>query len=174
MNGSKYCNQSQGFEEKKLHEAICRALKKSIGEDQAALALIKGNMAYAVTGDENNIDIGAIEKRIKEATAEMEGYMSDYRTTGGDKTRYLECIQQVADEIKALRQQAETVKAKLEKSDVANAEIARLTAWLDNRSATYDEYDDVVIRRVVDCIKASKDGTITVLTKFGTSATETV
>lgn len=100
--------------------------------------------------------------------------MSDYRTTGGDKTRYLECIQQVADEIKALRQQAETVKAKLEKSDVANAEIARLTAWLDNRSATYDEYDDVVIRRVVDCIKASKDGTITVLTKFGTSATETV
>ena len=173
-HGSKYCNQSQGFEEKKLHEAICRALKKSIGEDQAALALIKGNMAYAVTGDENNIDIGAIEKRIKEATAEMEGYMSDYRTTGGDKTRYLECIQQVADEIKALRQQAETVKAKLEKSDVANAEIARLTAWLDNRSATYDEYDDVVIRRVVDCIKASKDGTITVLTKFGTSATETV
>ena len=68
----------------------------------------------------------------------------------------------------------ETVKAKLAKSDVANAEIARLTAWLDNHNATYDEYDDVVIRRVVDCIKAVKDGTITVLTKFGTSAIETV
>ncbi len=173
-HGSKYCNQSKGFEEMKLHEAICRALKKSIGENKAAFALIKANLAYAVTGDENNIDLGAIEKRIKEATTEMERYMSDYRTTGGDKTRYFDCIQQVANEIKSLREQADTIKAKLEKSNIANAEIARLTEWLDIHDATYDEYDDVIIRRVVDCIKASKDGTITVITKFGTSATEQV
>ena len=46
--------------------------------------------------------------------------------TGGDKNRYLECIQSAADEIKALRVQLETAKSKLEKCDDANAEIKRL------------------------------------------------
>ena len=50
----------------------------------------------------------------------MENYMISYRNTGGDKTRYLECIQNVADEIKTLREQQETAKAKLDKSDEVN------------------------------------------------------
>ena len=42
----------------------------------------KANLAYAVTGDETNLDLGAIEKRIKEATKEMEEYMVSYSNTG--------------------------------------------------------------------------------------------
>ena len=136
--------------------------------------MIKANLAYAVTGDEVNLDLGAIEKRIKEATKEMENYMASYRNTGGDKTRYLECIQKVADEIKSLRDQEATAKAKLEKSTEINSEIKRLCDWLDSHDTTFSEYDDMVIRRVVECIKVFKDGTIKVITKFGTEATETV
>lgn len=111
---------------KRLHSAICRALKKAVNDNAESLLLIKANLAYAVTGDETNLDLGAIEKRIKEATKEMEEYMVNYRNTGGDKNRYLECIQSAADEIKALRVQLETAKSKLEKCDEANAEIKRL------------------------------------------------
>lgn len=136
--------------------------------------LIKANLAYAVTGDETNLDLGAIEKRIKEATKEMEEYMVSYRNTGGDKNRYLECIQSAADEIKALRVQLETAKSKLEKCDEANAEIKRLCDWLDCHDTSFADYDDIVIRRVVECIKVHRDGTITVITKFGTEATETI
>ncbi len=145
-----------------------------MNENAEALALIKANLAYAVTGDEVNLDLGAIEKRIKEATKEMENYMASYRNTGGDKTRYLECIQKVADEIKSLRAQEATAKAKLEKSTEVNSEIKRLCDWLDSHDTTFSEYDDMVIRRVVECIKVFKDGTIKVITKFGTEATETV
>ena len=70
--------------------------------------------------------IWELEKRIKEATKEMEEYMVNYRSTGGDKNRYLECIQSAADEIKTLRVQLETATSKLEKCDEANAEIKRL------------------------------------------------
>ncbi len=134
----------------------------------------KANLAYAVTGDETNLDLGAIEKRIKEATKEMEEYMVSYSNTGGDKNQYLECIQSAADEIKALRVQLETAKSKLEKCDEANAEIKRLCDWLDCHDTSFADYDDIVIRRVVECIKVYKDGTITVITKFGTEATETI
>ena len=100
--------------------------------------------------------------------------MVNYRNTGGDKTRYLECIQSAADEIKALRGQLETAKTKLEKSNEVNAEIKRLCDWLDCHDTSFSEYDDMVIRRVVECIKVYKDGTIKVITKFGTEATETI
>lgn len=153
---------------------LCRALKKAVNDNSEALALIKANLTYAVTGDETNLDLGAIEKRIKEATKEMEEYMVNYRNTGGDKTRYLECIQSAADEIKALRGQLETAKTKLEKSNEVNAEIKRLCDWLDCHDTSFSEYDDMVIRRVVECIKVYKDGTIKVITKFGTEATETI
>lgn len=156
------------------YSAICRALKAAMNENAEALALIKANLAYAVTGDEANLNLGAIEKRIKEATKEMENYMASYRNTGGDKNRYLECIQSAADEIKALRVQLETAKSKLEKCDEANAEIRRLCDWLYSHDTSFSEYDDMVIRRVVECIKVFKDGTIKVITKFGTEATETV
>ena len=145
-----------------------------MNENAEALALIKANLAYAVTGDEANLDLGAIEKRIKEATKEMENYMASYRNTGGDKTRYLECIQKVADEIKSLRDQEATAKAKLEKCTEVNSEIKRLCDWLDSHDTIFSEYDDMVIRRVVECIKVFKDGTIKVITKFGAEATETV
>ena len=80
----------------------------------------------------------------------------------------------VADEIKSLRAQEATAKAKLEKSTEVNSEIKRLCDWLDSHDTSFSEYDDMVIRRVVECIKVFKDGTIKVITKFGTEATETV
>lgn len=153
-HGTKYCPHSKGFEENKLHAAICRALKNAVNDNAEAITLIKANLAYAVTGDETNLDLGAIEKRIKEATKEMENYMISYRNTGGDKTRYLECIQNVADEIKTLREQQETAKAKLDKSDEVNSEIKRLCDWLDSHDTSFAEYDDMVIRRVVECMVA--------------------
>ena len=45
---------------------------------------------------------------------------------------------------------------------------------VDSHDTSFTEYDDMVIRRVVECIKAYKDGTIKVITKFGTETTETV
>ena len=75
---------------------------------------------------------------------------------------------------KTLREQQETAKAKLDKSDEVNSEIKRLCDWLDSHDTSFAEYDDMVIRRVVECIKAYKDGTIKVITKFGTETTETV
>ena len=62
----------------------------------------------------------------------------------------------------------------LEKCDEANAEIRRLCDWLYSHDTSFSEYDDMVIRRVVECIKVFKDGTIKVIRKFGTEATETV
>ena len=45
-HGAKYCPHSKGFEEKRLHSAICRALKKAVNDNAESLLLIKANLAY--------------------------------------------------------------------------------------------------------------------------------
>ena len=59
-HGKKYCPYSKGLEENKLHSAICRALKAAMNENAEALALIKANLAYAVT----RISISALLKNV--------------------------------------------------------------------------------------------------------------
>ena len=100
----------------------------------------------------------------------LQGQFRDIRYCGFAKGRIYESAFQAA----CCRAQKATAKSKLEKCDEANAEIKRLCDWLDCHDTSFADYDDIVIRRVVECIKVYKDGTIRVITKFGTEATETI
>ena len=100
----------------------------------------------------------------------LQGQFLDIRYCGFAKGRIYESAFQAA----CCRAQKATAKAKLEKSTEVNSEIKRLCDWLDSHDTSFSEYDDRVIRRVVECIKVFKDGPIKVITKFETEATETV
>ena len=117
---------------------------------------------------------GCVTERQKQCILQQKLSIDFPLTCGQLDARLNGIIQQVADEIKSLRAQEATAKAKLEKSTEVNSEIKRLCDWLDSHDTSFSEYDDMVIRRVVECIKVFKDGTIKVITKFGTEATETV
>ncbi len=100
----------------------------------------------------------------------LQGQFRDIRYCGFAQGRIYESAFQAA----CRRAQEATAKAKLAKSTEVNSEIKRLCDWLDCHDTSFADYDDIVIRRVVECIKVHKDGTITVITKFGTEATETI
>ena len=100
----------------------------------------------------------------------LQGQFRDIRYCGFAQGRIYESAFQAA----CCRAQEATAKAKLEKSTEVNSEIKRLCDWLDSHDTSFSEYDDRGIRRVVECIKVFKDGTIKVITKFETEATETV
>ena len=53
-----------------------------------------------------------------------------------------------------------------------NAEIMRLDELFANADLSFDHFDDVVIRRLVECIRVMKDGRIVVTLKGGLHAEE--
>ncbi len=65
-------------------------------------------------------------------------------------------IYESAFQVACRRAQEATAKAKLEKSTEVNSEIKRLCDWLDSHDTSFSEYDDMVIRRVVECIITNK------------------
>ena len=62
----------------------------------------------------------------------------------------------------------------MENAAQTNEEVARLSGWLANHDAAFEEYDDVVVRRLVETIRVNRDDTITLTIKGGVSITEKV
>jgi len=171
-HGSKFCKKSKGIEEKKLHTAICNALRKTVSENESVISLIKADLAYGLSGEDSSYDIGALEKCISDTTVELNEYMKQYNSTGGDKTKYIECIQQTSEKIRLLRIELETAKAKVAQNNKINREVERLTKWLSENDVTFENYDDVVVRRMTDIIRVNDNDTITLFTKFGNEIVE--
>ena len=113
-----------------------------------------------------------MEKSISDAAADLNDYMKQYNNTGGDKTKYIECIQQTSEKIRLLRIELDTAKAKISQNEKINQEVERLTKWLTEHDVSFESYDDVVVRRIVELIRVNNDNTITVFSKFGSEIIE--
>lgn len=73
-----------------------------------------------------------------------------------------------------LRQQLKQAQQTMQDSMRANEEIARATEWLENNEIVFEQYDDVVVRRLLDTIRVNEDNTITVILKGGIEITEQI
>lgn len=171
-HGKKFCKSAKGIEEKKLHETICRALKRGIEENRAVYSLIKANLTYAISGEENSFDIFSLEEHIAQKQTEASDLVKLSMKSGANAEKYEAEIAKLYSEIKVLREQLKQAQEIMQKSTQTNEEVARISEWLNNQNLAFDEYDNVVVRRLVDTIKVNSDDTITVVLKGEISITE--
>ena len=166
-HGNKFCKGSKGIEEKKLHEAICSALKRGIEENKAVYSLIEANLTYAISSEESSFDVYSLEEHIAQKQAEASDLVKLSMKSGANAEKYEAEIAKMYSEIKALREQLKQAQEIMQKNTQTNEEVARISEWLNNRDLAFDEYDDVVVRRLVDTIKVNNDDTIILTLKSG-------
>lgn len=63
-------------------------------------------------------------------------------------------------------------KATLNEQPDINEEIKRITEIFESEDFDFTEYDDNIVRRIVDCIKVMKDRSIVIILKGGFEITE--
>lgn len=171
-HGKRFCKNSKGIEENRLHEAICRALKRGIEESREAYSLIEANLTYAVSGEETSFDIFSLEQHIAQKQTEASDLVKLSLKSGANTEKYETEIAKLYSEIKTLREQLKQAKGILQKTAQANDDVARISAWLKNQDAVFEKYDDIVVRRLVDTIRVNSDNTITVILKGGIEISE--
>ncbi len=171
-HGNKYCKNSKGVEEQRLHAAICKALQQGIEESRAVFSLIEANLAYAVSGEETSFDAFSLEQHISQKQAEASDLVKLSMRSGANAEKYESEIAKIYAEIKTLREQLKQAKKLMQKASQTNNEIARISAWLKDRDTAFAEYDDVVVRRLVETITVNSNSTITVTLKGGVVITE--
>ena len=165
-NGKSHCS-CGGIEEKKLHQAICICLNKLFTKKDETIRLLQNNLRYAISGEDTENIIFQLERQILILQEESEAWMRMMNSTTGDTEKYFASIQTNFVKIKDLRRQIEIAKCGSKSDPAYLDEKSRLEELFKSGTVSFDEFDDVVVRRLVECIRVMADKRISVLMKGG-------
>ncbi len=171
-HGTKYCKDSAGVEEKMLQESICRCLSKMLEDSQEVYSLIQSNLTYAVSGNSAALDMHLIETQMKQVKQDADNMMEKMSKTEGSTELYEKALSELFEQLVALRTQYEQARAQSEQSESVNAEVQRILNILQNTEISFTEYDDLTVRRLVECIQVCGKEKIIVTLKGGYQAEE--
>jgi len=173
-HGTKYCKQSIGIEEEKLKAAICRCLSGMMKDGDEVRKVIQTNLTFAISGNEASLDAYSIETQIKQFQEDINMMMERSVMTGGETDRYEAELKKMFDKVVALRNQLELAKSKAENNDLINSEVENLLTWFKSCDVSFSEYDDLMVRRLVECIQVMSDHRIVITLKGGFRGEEVI
>lgn len=173
-NGIKFCNKSSGVREEKIHAAICRAISRISPSNDDIYNSMKNTLKYAILEDDKALNKFNIELNIKQLQDEAEDYMMKAACTEGDKSKYLDEVEKIFAKVKVLREQLELLEASMVKSSTSDFEKNRIEKIFENMNFEIVEYDDSLVRRLIECIKIMGDKTITIIFKGGIEIKESL
>lgn len=162
--GKKYCKNSPSVEESRLHNAIAAAITKKANSEEINISGIMNHIeSFGSRRDTDGIiqrqrRIAEIEKVIDDLarlnSAEAQSGELDYKFS----ELYAE-LYSVKDELEEMQSDAATLDG-----DMIN-EMRVVVTGLKNHPV---EYDDKVVRQLIDCIKVMSADTIKICFKDGT------
>ena len=167
--GKKYCKNSPSVEESRLHNAIAAAITKKANSEEINIGGIMNHIESF--GSQRDTD-GIIQRQRR--IAEIEKVIDDLARLNSDEAQsgeldykfselYAE-LYSVKDELEEMQSDAATLDG-----DMLN-EMREVVTGLKNHPV---EYDDKVVRQLIDCIKVMSADTIKICFKDGT-VTETM
>ena len=166
--GKKYCKNSPSVEESRLHNAIAAAITKKANSEEINIG---GIMDHIESFGSRRDSDGIIQRQrriaeIEKAIDDLARLNSDEAQSGELDYKFSELyaeLYSVKDEIEEMQSGASALDG-----DMLN-EMREVVTGLKNHPV---EYDDKVVRQLIDCIKVMSADTIKICFKDGT-VTET-
>ncbi len=173
--GKKYCKDSLTVDEHLIQQAIVRALNRFNEQDEATyLALMRSTIADAIGLTSSNDDISLLERRIDALNKRILETVSASVQSGGDITNAEDEIKELSDQIEQLKSRIRAIQESTVDDATLQARTKKIQAIIDERFGHNDEYDDSIVRQMVECVKVYADGRITVIFGGGVEIEEHV
>lgn len=134
---------------------------------EETINLLRSNLKYAITGSDDSCDAYSLEKQILKLEEESEHLMELMSSTSGDTDRFLNEIKNNFEQVKILREKLQMAKISVESDKVINRELERLEKMFTYTDVSFNEYDDVIVRRLIEYIRILKENKIIVVLKGG-------
>ena len=171
--GPKYCKNSPTVDEDKLKNAVVRAINKFNENDSTTyLMLMKATIADAIGLAGNSEEIDILERKIDALNKVMMDIINKSVAEGSSVEDHEDEFKDIHDQIEmlehligALREATNTKEEREEKEKL-------LQKTIEDRAAHSQEYDDTVVRQMIECIKIYHDGRIEVIFGGGISIVE--
>lgn len=165
-HGKKYCPDSPSIKEEQLHKAIIRAINSYYSCRDDIAKILKANIG-SVLECQGREEIIAIEKRLKEidqARTDLVGLIAsggcDEDKLDGEFAKFYAEEQDLNERLKPLRSQNQTSAETQQKLD-------KVTEMIEHEKFELETFDNVLVRKLIECIKVLNKNEILVIFKGG-------
>lgn len=165
-HGKKYCPDSPTIKEEQLHKAIIRAINNYYSCRDDIVRILKANIG-SVLECQGQEEIFAIEKRLKEIDQARNDLVGLIATGGCDEDKLDSEFAKLHEEEQHLSERLTVLKSKNKTSAETQEKLDKIMELIDNEKFELETFDNVLIRKLIECVKVLSKTEILVIFKGG-------
>ena len=172
--GTKYCHNSPTLDEEPLQRAILAAINRAMGNRDEMVQQITETMELelaAIPGQ--TVSLADIQRRIGELEGRFNLLLERAAEQLGNQDHMAQ-FQTITNEIAALKTQCGKMEAQRRTNILAVQRMDTASAFLEKSSPELTDWDEAIIRQLVDTVKVLSEDTITVYLRGGIEITQTI
>ena len=161
-HGKTYCPDSPSISEDKLHKAIIHAINNYYSCRNDIVRILKANIG-SVLECQGQEDINAAEKRLKEIDKARNDLVDLIASGGCDEEKLYSEFEKLHDEEQKLNERLIQLKAENRTSAETQQKLDRIMEMIENEKFELEIFDNVLIRKLIECVKVISKEKITVM-----------
>ena len=165
-HGSKYCKSSPTIHEEPLHRAIVKAINEYYDCREDVARILKNNVESVLTGLGKS-EIQAIEKRLKEIDTARSDLISLITSGACEEDKLDGEFAKLYEEETQLSEKLLSLKAQANTDSTTQNQIQSTLAEIENEKFELKAFDDVLIRKLIECVKVMSKTELLIIFKGG-------
>ena len=167
--GSKYCHDSPTLDEEPLHRAILAAINSAVKDKDNIVYNLKSAMEKElapVAGQQ--LSLSEIDSQLEQLNTEFSKALAE-ASESGDQAAYSDRFRDIMQHQTELKAQRNEIQRMLAESGKAAAHIEQCRQAAETTPSAITEWDEALIRQVVESVTVETGGEIVVALKSGAS-----
>lgn len=167
--GSKYCHDSPTLDEEPLHRAILAAINSAVKDKDNIVYNLKSAMEKElapVAGQQ--LSLSEIDSQLEQLNTEFSKALAE-ASESGDQAAYSDRFREIMQKQTALKVQRDEIQGMLAESGKAAAHIEQCRQAAETTPSAISEWDEALIRQVVESVTVETGSEIIVALKSGAS-----
>ena len=162
--GTKHCKDSITVEEEALHGAVVRVLNRFHTEDESTyLTLMKATIGEAIGINGGSEEIDLLTRRIDTLNKRMLELVNETVAAGKDVEISEDEFKSISDQIEQLNRRIAAIQESVRGDATRQARLEEIQSIIAKRNANETQYDDSIVRQMIECIKVHSDGRLTII-----------
>ena len=162
----KYCHNSPSVEESVLQRAVMAAIMETANQNAEVLRTLKLHIGMGLAGEKNEDKSIDLQIQIAEIDAEFKK-MLDRVSTDTIEAFDEETATRLMNEKSRLQQQLDSIADAAQRRENAKSRLDDIYTILDGIKNRPMEYDDQIVRQLLECVVVDSKEQITVIFKGG-------
>ena len=161
-----YCHSSPTIHEKPLHKAILKAVNEYLGCRDEISKILKSNIG-TVMECKNQQEILILENRLKELDKARNDLISLITSGGCDEDTLDSEFMKIHTEEQEINENLAELKKNSEISSETRSKIDSAMKMLEGEKFELEEFDNIIIRKLIECIKVVSKDKVKIIFKGG-------